>query len=269
MTGSRPSPPAERSLTSPIWILGHLVALAAIVGFVMLGAWQLRRHDERRALDQRITDRVASAAQPVGQLIAEYGETGDALDLRPAIATGTYLLDEEVILQARTRDGRSGNEVLTPLDLGDGTGLIVDRGWVPLDVSGPPVVGAEPPPAEVTVTGYLRPTQVRGRFGPADPATGDLDRISRVDLDRLQRQVDLDLLGVHLVLAEQHPPQVGELPLPLPAPQAGGGPPHLAYAFQWFAFAGVVLVGYPILLRRTAGKGRPPDPGVEASRLAG
>ncbi len=167
MTRSRPSPPAERSLTSPIWILGHLVALAAIVGFVMLGAWQLRRHDERRTLDERITDRIASAALPVEQLIAEYGDDGDALDLRPAIATGTYLLDEEVILQARTLNGRSGNEVLTPLDLGDGTGLIVDRGWVPLDVSGPPVAGAEPPPAEVTVTGYLRPTQVRGRFGPS------------------------------------------------------------------------------------------------------
>ncbi|HEY5727286.1 MAG TPA: SURF1 family protein [Acidimicrobiia bacterium] len=237
------------------------MALTAIVGFVMLGAWQLRRHDERRALDERITDRVASAAVPVDQLIAEYGEDGDALDLRPAIASGTYLLDEEVILQARTLNGRSGNEVLTPLDLGDGTGLIIDRGWVPLDVSGPPVAGAEPPRAEVTVTGYLRPTLVRGRFGPVDPPTGDLDRISRVDLDRLQRQLDLDLLGVHLVLAGQDPPQVGELPLPLPAPEPGGGPPHLSYAFQWFAFAGVVAVGYPILLRRTARRPPPPDAG--------
>jgi surfeit locus 1 family protein len=258
VTNSRPSPPAERSLTSPVWILGHLVALAAVVGFVMLGAWQLRRHDERRTLDERITDRVASIALPVDQLIAEHGEDGDALDLRPAIASGTYLLDEEVILQARTLNGRSGNEVLTPLDLGDGTGLIVDRGWVPLDITGPPVAGAEPTQPEVTVVGYLRPTQVRGSFGPVDPPTGDLDRVSRVDLDRIQQQIDLDLLGVHLVLAEQDPAQGGEFPIPLPAPRPGGGPPHLGYAIQWFAFAGVVLVGYPILLRRTA-RNKGPD----------
>ena len=251
MTTGRPSPPAERSLTSPVWILGHLVALAAVVGFVMLGAWQLRRHEERRTLDDRITERIASPARPLDELIAEFGEDGDALDLRPAIASGTYLMDEEVILQARSLAGRSGNEVLTPLDLGDGTAVVVDRGWVPLDVTGPPVAGAEPPSPAVTVVGYLRPTQIRGRFGPVDPPTGDLDRVSRVDLDRIQQQIDLDLLGVHLVLAEQDPAQGGEFPIPLPTPEPGGGPPHLSYAIQWFAFAGVVLVGYPILLRRT------------------
>ncbi len=253
MTGRPANPPTDRrSLTSPIWIAGHVVALVAVIGFVLLGLWQLRRHDERRALDARITERVAAAPEPLGDLIAVHGEDGAALDLRPTLVTGTYMVDEEVILQARTLNGRSGNEVLTPLDLGDGSVVFVDRGWVPLDVVGPPVAGAEPPEGQVTVTGFLRPTQVRGSFGPVDPLTGELDRVARVDLERLQQQIDGDVLPVYVVLAAQDPAQPGDLPIALPDPEPGGGPPHFSYAFQWFAFAGVVAVGYPILLRRTA-----------------
>jgi len=255
------TPTDRRPLTRPIWILGHLVAFAAIVGFVLLGQWQLRRNQERQEIDQRITVRVAAQPRPLADLFAELGLDGDELDLRPATATGTYRLDDEVILQARTLGGRSGNEVLTPLDLGDGTAVVVDRGWVPLDVVGPPVEGAEPPPGTVTVTGYLRPTQVRGGFGPVDPPAGDLDRVIRVDLDRLQQQIDLDLAPVYLVLSDQRPAQTVGFPIALPAPEPGGGPPHLAYAVQWFAFAGVVLVGYPILLRRTARHGGRPSSG--------
>jgi surfeit locus 1 family protein len=253
MTGRPATPPADRrSLTSPIWIAGHVVALVAIVGFVLLGLWQLRRHDERSALDARISERVAAAPEPIGDLLAVHGEDGAALDLRPAVVTGTYLVEEEVVLLARTLNGRSGNEVLTPIDLDDGSVVFVDRGWVPLDVEGPPVVGAEPPEGPVTVTGFLRPAQVRGSFGPVDPPTGELDRVARVDLERLQQQIDGDVLPVFVVLADQEPAQPGEFPIALPDPEPGGGPPHLSYALQWFAFAGVVAVGYPILLRRTA-----------------
>ncbi|MDQ3782854.1 MAG: SURF1 family protein [Actinomycetota bacterium] len=259
-----PSP--RRTLTRPVWIVGHLLALTAVVGFVLLGQWQLRRHQERGLLDDRIRARVADEPRPLAELVAELGTDGAALDLRPATAAGTYRPQDEVILQARTLNGRSGNEVLTPLDLGDGSAVLVDRGWVPLDVVGPPVEGAEVPSGPVTVAGYLRPTQTRSGFGPVDPATGVLERVIRVDLDRLQQQIDLDLGEVYLVLAEQSPAQAGDFPIALPAPQPGGGPPHLSYAVQWFAFAGVVLVGYPILLRRRAGH-RPADRGTDSGRL--
>lgn len=265
MTRTAP-PSSRRTLTRPVWIVGHLLALSAVVGFVLLGQWQLRRHQERSLLDERIAARVAAQPRPLADLVAELGTDGAALDLRPATATGTYRPQDEVILQARTLNGRSGNEVLTPLDLGDGSAVLVDRGWVPLDVVGPPVEGAEVPSGSVTVTGYLRPSETRSGFGPVDPATGVLERVIRVDLVRLQQQLDLDLGQVYLVLAEQSPAQTGNFPIALPAPQPGGGPPHLSYAVQWFAFAGVVLVGYPILLRRTAGN-RPTDDSITPVRL--
>ena len=39
-------------------------------------------------------------------------------------------------------------------------------------------------------------------------------------------------------------------PIPADRPTIGLGP-HLGYAGQWFLFAVIVVVGYPLLLRRT------------------
>lgn len=253
----------------PVWIIGHLVALTAVIAFVLLGMWQLDRHQDRQAFDARIASRIAAPAEPLAVLLA--GATVDDVEYRQAIVEGTYLVDDEVILQARTLGGRSGHEVLTPLQLADGTAVIVDRGWVPIDVAGPPVEVAAPPEGLVAVTGYVRTPQVRSGLGPIDPPDGRLDRISRVDVGRIATQVQVPLLPLWIQLASQSPPQTGELPLVTEAPQPGGGPPHLSYAVQWFAFAAVVLIAYPVLMIRTArraadeqgGAGRVPQPALE------
>jgi surfeit locus 1 family protein len=243
------STPDYSFIRRPVWLAGHVIAIAAVIGFIALGLWQLDRRATRSELDDTLRSRLDQPAVALGALVG----TTDVADVeyRRAIVTGTYDTAGEVILQARSFQGRSGHEVLTPLVLVDGTAVVVDRGWVPIDVEGPPVVGAEPSSDTVTVTGYVRLTQERSGLGPVDPATGVLDRVSRVDLDRLQDQVETPLAPVWLQLAAQEPPQDG-FPLTLAAPQPGGGPPHLSYAVQWFAFAGVVIVAYPLLMRRTA-----------------
>ncbi len=237
-----------------MWIVGHLIALTAAVGFVLLGLWQLQRHDERRAFDVLIGERIESPAVPLSDLLDE-GLPPANLEYRRTLVDGTYLVDDEVILQARSLNGRSGHEVLTPLVLDDGTAVVVDRGWVPIDVDGPPVVGAVPPVGVVEVTGFIRLPQVRSGLGPIDPPDGRLERISRVDIERLASQTGAPLQPFWIQLATQIPPQTGEFPLVIDAPVPGGGPPHLSYAVQWFAFAAIVMVAYPVLIMRTAGRG--------------
>lgn len=235
---------------TPLWLLGHLIAVAAIVGFVALGLWQLDRLDQRRALNDRITERMTSPVTPLAAALAGVADPVE-VEYRRVEITGTYSLEHEIILQARSLNGISGHHVLTPLVTPDGGGVIIDRGWVPLEATGPPVAEAAPPGGEVTVTGIARATEVRDRFGPTDPPAGEFERISRVDVDRLQMQIPFPLAQVYVVLATQTPPQPNELPLLLPPPEIGEGP-HLSYAVQWFLFAGVVAIGYPALLGRTA-----------------
>jgi len=233
----------------PLWLVGHLIAVAAIVLFVALGLWQLSRHEDRSALDARLSDRLA--AQPL-DLTAARAMSPDEVDLRRVTVTGSYDRAAEVILQARSFNGRSGHNVLTPLVLADGVAVIVNRGWVPIDVEGPPVTGADPPAGELTLVGVARKTEERRGLGPVDPADGVLDRVSRVDIVRLALQTSYPLESFYLQLISTG--AEGQFPLVLDAPAPGGGPPHLAYAVQWFAFAGVVLVGYPLLLRSTSRK---------------
>lgn len=243
----------------PWWIAGHIVAVAAIVVFVLLGLWQLRRHDERREFNELLESRLEAPTESLENLVAQYGEDSDMLDLRRVEVTGTYALADEVILRNRTQSGRSGHDVLTPLETDGGRAVIVNRGWVPIDVEGPPVVGAQPPTGEVVAYGMVRATQVRGSFGPVDPPTGRLDRISRIDVARLDRQTPQDLYPFSIQLDKQNPAQTQDFPVPQPVPSPESGP-HFSYAIQWFVFSLVVAIGYPILLRRTAGRAEDAGP---------
>ncbi|MGA9595226.1 MAG: SURF1 family protein [Acidimicrobiia bacterium] len=235
----------------PRWIAGHIIALVAIIVFVNMGLWQIRRLHEKQAFNKIVTSRTTQTAQSIDDLLAEYGQDQDALELRSVVAKGVYNVADEVILRSRSYNGLSGHHVLTPLELGDGRAIIVDRGWVPIDLDSPGRTEFLPPDGPVEVRGVLRKTEVRGSFGPVDPAEGLLSQISRVDIARLDQQTESELVPVYIELTAQEPPQSGELPVIVPLPQPSEGP-HRGYAVQWFLFTGVVVVGYPILLRRTA-----------------
>lgn len=241
----------------PLWTLSHVVVLALVVFMIWAGFWQLRRFHERGDLNRLYAERQESATTDVGAAIdAGAPLEGDAVEdalYRRVTATGTYDVDREVLIRNRTQDGRPGVWILTPLVLSDGTALTVNRGFVP--VSGTPdapPAGAEAPAGEVTVTGLLQRTEVRGRFQASDPATGTLEVLSRVDLDRLQQQLPYDLYPVWMLLQEQDPPLTGDVPILVSPPEPFSEIQNLSYAFQWFAFTVIALVGYPVILRRQA-----------------
>jgi len=153
----------------------------------------------------------------------------------------------------RTFDGAPGYWVLTPGDLGDGTGVVVNRGWVPLSVGETTEGLATIPPTEgeVTVIGPVTATQTPGSFGATDPAEGLLDELARADIERIDQLTELDLLPAYVTLASQEPPPATALPAVVEPVPPGEGP-HLGYAVQWFIFATIAVVGYPLVLRKVA-----------------
>lgn len=236
---------------SPKWIAGHIIVLLAVVVFVNMGLWQLRRLDDRQDFNSLLTSRTTEAEVPLVTALERFGPSQESLELRAVTVTGTYAPDEEVILIARSYNGLSGHHVVTPLYLGGERAIMIDRGWVPIDLDEPGLAAFEPPRGIVTVTGVLRKTEVRGSFGPSIPQAGVVAQVPRVDLERLDAQVAGDLHPVYVQLLEQNPAQSGDLPrlVALPEPSEG---PHRGYAVQWFLFALVTAVGYPVLLWRTA-----------------
>ena len=232
----------------PLWIFGHVLAVTAIVGFIMLGQWQVQRHRDRTELD------ALTAARPNAPVLTLSEATALSpaeRELRRVSLEGTFHPKEELILQARSHNGRSGHNVITPFVMDDDrSAVLVNRGWIPIDTAGPPVADAPPPTGRVAIVGLVRATEIRGNFGPVDPPDGVLTRVNRVDIERIRQQSDRPLVDFYVQLMEPDDPDV--LPLVLNVPAPGSGPPHLAYAVQWFAFAGVVAIGYPALLRYTA-----------------
>ena len=226
-----------------------MVVVALAIVFINLGFWQLRRLEERRL--ENIVGESRFEAEPVdlGLLLDASGAEQDTLEFRRATATGVFQPEDEVLIRSQVHQGVAGFHVVTPLLGEGGIAVLVNRGWVPLDVDEVPATAAPPPDGPVSVTGWVRPTQTRGALGPSDPGEGRLVTMSRVDIDRIQQQVPYEIDPVYLTLLDDLD---GDLPIPAPSPSFEDEGPHLAYAIQWFSFALIGLVGYFFLMRRAA-----------------
>jgi len=262
-----------RFLLKPRWILSHLFVLACVVAMVSAGLWQLRRLEERKDANAEIRAAGALPTAPIDDVVpwgpqATAEEVG-AVQWRSVSVTGTYLPDDQVLVSNRTYEGAPGYWVITPLVQADGTAVAVNRGWVPYDVQPDgPWDRFAPPSGPVTVTGQIRGAQVRSSGlveGPSDAGEGDVRVLARVDVGRLQQQVDPALYPLYVDLRTQSPAQPDAVPVPIPEPELGEGP-HLGYAGQWFIFAILTVTVYPLLLRRVARnrardeRGEGPDP---------
>ena len=231
-------------LRRPKWVLGHVLVVTVVVTFTILGFWQLDRLDHARARNAAVAAQVAAPPQPLSAALADSLEP-----YTKVVAEGTYAADAQVLTAPRSRDGRPGHHVLTPLET-DAGAVLVDRGWVPFDRDG---IGSEevaPPEGAVQVEGLLMP--------PEEGDAGAGEFVGVIDPEVVEARTGISLVPAYLHL-DGETSGAGLLPSTVPSPDEGN---HLSYAVQWFLFTGVVLIGYPILIARTArdtGRAPPPD----------
>lgn len=226
------------------WWGGHLLVVVLCVGFVNLGFWQLRRAEERQLENQVLASRFEAEARPVEELVAGAATDVDSLRLRRAFARGEFQPQYEILVRSQVHEGAAGFHIVTPLLLEDGTVLLVNRGWVPLQFDQAPSP-VSPPTGEVLVEGWLELSQ------PSTADDSDPQIVRTVDLAHIQAAVPWRLQPVYLVDESGG----GEgLPAPLDPPDLNDPGPHLIYAWQWFAFALIGAVGYVFLLRRARPK---------------
>ncbi len=220
------------------WLRAAVAVLALSVVFVLLGRWQLHRHEAK--VERR--DRVAAnySAQPVplaDVLLGPAAALPPSREWTPARVRGRYDPAATVLVRNRPYDGEYGFEVLVPLRLAGGGTLVVDRGWIPFGESATrlPAVPA-PPDGEVELVVRLRPGEL------ADGRRPPPGQLLRIDLGALATG---DVYrGAYGVLAQERP-RPAEGPLLLGRPDTDLGP-HLAYTWNWwgFAVAAWVLWGY-------------------------
>lgn len=236
----------------PKWILGHVIVVALLVGFVSAGMWQIHRLQERQRFNEHVSDNIAAPVAPIDEVLppgSDFDDARNELDRR-VVARGTYLVDDELVISAQASpDGVPGVWIVSPLALDDGRILLVNRGWLPStgQITEPPV-DAAPHPGPVRVTGWVSETQAPAEGESREPAVDHQVTFLRIDVERIQQQFAEPLVPAFLLRSGQSPADEGAgqpTNLELPALSTG---PHLSYVIQWFGFALVALVGYPLLL---------------------
>ncbi len=234
------------------WIVFSALVVVVTIGCVVLGFWQLRRLDERQTNNAVLSGRLSRAPIPIDSFIAilepQQGFTVDPADYEYTRVSirGTLVDGEGIWVRSQVHDGQAGVHVVYPMDLGDETAVLINLGWIPLDIDGDPLDVPLPSYDQGDVIGLVRANQRRPLFG-REEGSGPLSMVARIDIGRLQQQVELSLLPFWIQL--ETPDDPAALPIAVPPPDTSEGP-HLSYAIQWFSFAGVALVGYVALMRR-------------------
>lgn len=237
---------------TPRWIASHVFVALLIVAFVAAGVWQINRLGQRQATNERVTARLGTVVT-LDDAVAGTTGSADELDFRRVQVTGQFDNSREVLIANRSREGVAGFWMWTVFVQDGGEEIVVNRGFVDratiLELPSPTVtarIGGES--TDLVLQGLLRLGDLDARLSE------DGTQLTRPDAEQAKELLGVDsaLPGdIYLQLEAQEPARRSELPIELPLPDLSEGP-HRSYAFQWFTFATIGVIGYGLTLRRIA-----------------
>lgn len=239
-------------LLSRRWWKTTVLVLLAMGVMARLGIWQLDRLEQRRAFNARVEEQLNSP--PLIFNPDDFDLDLPAMEYREVVAEGVYDHSQQIALRNQAWENQYGVHLLTPLRIENSQeAVLVDRGWIPAEDFEAGALAQYDEPGVVKVQGMLRASNTSPDFGRrADPtlAPGEqrLEAWYLVNVERIAEQISYPLLPVYI----QQAPDPAWVRLPyrsLPDLEITEGP-HLGYALQWFTFAVILGIGYPIFIRR-------------------
>lgn len=218
-----------------------IAALLGVAMLVALGNWQMHRLAWKEGLIAAIAERAHAVPVSLG-VAEERSARGEDVEYTRVSFKGQFLNDREIHLYALDEAGAPGFHVITPLRLGDGSIVLVNRGFVPNELKDPSRRSAGQLSGDVSVTGLLRRPDEQALFIPGNDTARniwywrDIDAMAAV-------AAGSDATRVHrfIVDAEAEPASPGGWPrggvtrLTLPNR-------HLEYALTWYGLAATLVV---------------------------
>jgi surfeit locus 1 family protein len=217
-----------------------VVLLATLIGVGVtanLGAWQLRRADQKlsrqAALDQR-----ARLPELSGSTLARTEDEAAVQHHRRVRLRGQWLHPFTVYLDNRQMNGVPGFFVVTPLQPTDSAqAVLVQRGWVPRNWQNRTQLPALAAPAgEIEVAGHIAPPPARLYEFPG-AASGVIRQ--NLELTAFMRETGLRLAPLSVLQAEPASGANDGLLRQWPQPALNVNT-HYGYAFQWFALSALM-----------------------------
>ena len=221
-----------------------LFLVAACIGFVALGVWQMQRLSWKQELIANTENRLAQP--PVdAPTPAEWGAI-DTSDLYTKLhATGHYLSGQDTFVVASTRYGR-GFWVLTPFMTDAGFTVLVNRGFIlPAQKATLRV-----PAGAQRIEGLLRLSEPQGSLLQQNQPAADRWYARDVAAIASARGLAGDIAPYFIDLATVENAPKDQPIAGLTVVQFRNN--HLQYALTWFALAALALVGMVLVCRPVA-----------------
>lgn len=220
-------------------------ALILFASFVTLGTWQVHRRTWKLELIARVAERVHAPAAPAPPASQWPEVTAANSEYRRVRANGTFLNESETLVQATTELG-AGYWVLTPLRQGDGTIVLINRGFVPPERRDRAAHGAGEPTTPASVTGLLRISEPGGAFlRHNDPVA---NRWYSRDVQAIAAARGLRRAAPYFIDAEADAAADSTAPVGgLTVIQFHNS--HLTYLITWYTLALMVVGGMWIVIR--------------------
>ena len=143
-----------------IRLVPALLILFVVVVTVRLGFWQRERAHQKEALEARITQFENAPAQAVTGAPVALKD----IEFHRVKARGTFVADKVVYLDNRPYNDQPGFYVVMPFKLADGGYVLVNRGWLPRNMSNRETIAPYvTPPGEIEIEGIARADATRAR----------------------------------------------------------------------------------------------------------
>ena len=222
-------------------VLFGIIAFATAAACIRLGIWQLDRLEQRRAQNALIRARGESVSGVASIKGLDTAQT----HWRRVRVRGVPDYQAELVHATRSQNGSPGVHLLTPVRPLDGewgdTAVLVLRGFLAAadgrTIDWDAARDADTLEFEALVTSFSprRPGNVRM------PSAARAVRF--VDRDTLAAMMGRPLAPFVLLALGDTIVRDVTRPARIPPPSLGEGA-HQSYAFQWFAFAAVAIVGF-------------------------
>jgi cytochrome oxidase assembly protein ShyY1 len=216
--------------------------------FQALSNWQWHRLQDRQVVNAEIQAQINKEPVPITELIVDTNgakSVPEDSQWRTVEITGVWLQDNQVLVRKKSLESDLGLWVVTPLQLSDGTIVMINRGWTAAANSAvdSPVV-SDVPVGTIEVLGRLRDVTERTKPAPTDLPEGQVDRIVPTEI------VDSPdtLTNAYVEMTASRPESRTSEIRTLPAPEVTEGA-HRSYAIQWIFFEIMTVIGWIILVR--------------------
>ncbi len=223
-----------------------VIILIVMAITIRLGFWQRDRAHQKEALNAQIMAFEHAPAQRVGATPIALKD----INFHRVIARGTFLPDQAVYLDNRPYMDQPGFYVVMPMKLAGGGAVLVNRGWLPRNLSDR--TGIEPfatPAGEVEIEGVARPNASLA-FELGHGGSAPHEKI-RQNLDVMSYAAETGLPLQPFVIQQQND-TADKLVRDWPAPTLGVET-NYGYMLQWWGMAAAAL-GFGLYAARRAAR---------------